>query len=264
MLLPMRSALGLIAACLLAACGGGSSPSASSATSAPPSSSAASSSVAATHQVALWFLSGTAPSRVTVDAPVTVAVARQALQLLLAGPTTAGLTTAIPVSTQLARVANDSAVLSAGFSHDLTAAHDIDAATGQIARTMLDVGGVNWVQILAAGQQVGSLLDAQMLASPDRSDHPPWIELLRAHAQGRTVSFFGTADVFEATVQVRVVSKGAVLASRTLTATCGTGCRGVFEGSLKVAAGASDLVVEAFSISAADGSEQNLVKMPVS
>ncbi len=259
----MRSVLVLIAACLLAACGGGSSPSASSATSAPPPSSA-SSSVAATHQVALWFLSGTAPSRVTVAAPVTVAVARQALELLLAGPTTAGLTTAIPASTQLARVANDSAVLSAGFSHDLTTAHDIDAATGQIARTMLDVGGVNWVQILAGGQQVGSLLDARMLASPDRSDHPPWIELLRAHAQGRTVSFFGTADVFEATVQVRVVSKGAVLASRTLTATCGTGCRGVFEGSLKVAAGASDLVVEAFSISAADGSEQNLVQMPVS
>jgi hypothetical protein len=226
---------------------------------APPSTTAA----PATHPVALWFLAGTSPSRTTVTAPQTGAVARQALELLLAGPPSAGLTTAIPSATTLTGVANVAGVLTAGFSQHLAGASHVDVASGQIARTMLELPGVDWVRIRSGGQDVGTLIDEQMLAAPDHADHAPWIELRRAQETAGRVAYYGTADVFEATLQVRLVSNGAVLSHATVNATCGSGCRGVFQGTLPVPAGAKNLVVEAYSLSAQDGSEQNLVRLPV-
>jgi hypothetical protein len=262
----VRSLPLLAAALLLAACGGSGSP---SATTAPTTSAAATAvapttatTTAGTHDVALWFLAGSTPTRTTETAPQVTAVAFQALQLLVAGPTTTTLTTAIPIGTTALRATNTAGVLTAGLSSELAHSKDVEAARGQVVRTMLEFRSVKWVQVRAGGHDVGGLQNADMLASG--RDHAPWIELLQAQEIGGRVAYFGTADVFEATVQVRLVSHGAVLAARTSTATCGTGCRGTFRGTLKVPAGASDLVVEAYSVSAKDGSEQNLVRLPVS
>jgi hypothetical protein len=248
-------------ALLLAACGGsGGGPAYQDSVPSPSSATAP-----ATHPVALWFLSGAAPSRTTVTAPKTPAVARQALQLLLAGPApSSGLTTAIPAATTLTAVANVSGVLTAGFSGQLASAPHLDRATSQIAHTMLELPGVDWVRIRSGGQDLGGLVDEQMLAASDHADHPPWIELRSAKETGGRVAYYGTADVFEASLQVRLVSNGAVLALQTVQASCGSGCRGVFSGTLPLPSNATNPVVEAYSLSAEDGSVQNLVRMPVS
>jgi hypothetical protein len=220
----------------------------------------------ATHPVKLWFLSGGQPTATTVTAPKTPAVARQALELLLAGPppSPTPLTTAIPAATTLTAVANVSGVLTAGFSAALGSAPHVDHASEQIARTMLELPGVDWVRIRSGGSDVGGLIDEQMLAASDHADHPPWIELRSAKETGGRVAYYGTADVFEASVQVRLVSNGAVLAFQTVQASCGSGCRGVFQGTLPLPSNAANPVVEAYSLSAEDGSEQNLVRLPVS
>jgi hypothetical protein len=252
------------AALLLAACGGSAGGDATTTPAAPGTTTAPASTVA-THPVALWFLNGTAPTRTTVTAPQTPGVARQALELLLAGPPAGGgLTTAIPAATTLTGVVNTSGVLTAGFSADLSKAAHLDLPLEQIARTSLEFPDVKWVQVRSGGADVGQgLVDRRMLDSADHSDQPPWIELLSAQDLGGHVAYYGTADVFEATLQVRLTSNGAVLAQETVHASCGSGCRGVFRGTLPLPPNAPNPVVEAYSLSAEDGSTQNLVRLPV-
>ena len=90
------------------------------------------------------------------------------------------------------------------------------------------------------------------------------IELTAVEVVGSSVAFVGNADVFEATVQVRLRQGGQVIAETFVTATCGTGCRGDFEGSIDAAAGVDGLAtLELFTVDAADGSERDLVRRDV-
>lgn len=79
------------------------------------------------------------------------------------------------------------------------------------------------------------------------------------------VTIAGTADVFEATVSIRILDEsGAELASTFTTATCGTGCRGTYSEDVfffveRRQAG----MIEVFESSAEDGSQLNLVSIPV-
>jgi hypothetical protein len=80
-----------------------------------------------------------------------------------------------------------------------------------------------------------------------------------------TAHIVGSADVFEATVSIKILdARGRVIAESVTTATCGTGCRGDY---------ATDLVfsvdhrqpgtVQVFEVSAKDGSMINTVEVPV-
>ena len=75
----------------------------------------------------------------------------------------------------------------------------------------------------------------------------------------------GTADVFEATVSIRILgSDGGELAAAFATATCGSGCRGRF--SVDVFFFTERLqngTIEVFESSADDGSPLHLVSIPV-
>jgi len=79
------------------------------------------------------------------------------------------------------------------------------------------------------------------------------------------VKISGTADVFEATVHVRVLGSGGLeLAARFTTATCGSGCRGEFSTKLSFfIEKTQDGTIEVFESSAEDGSPVNLVSVPV-
>ncbi len=73
----------------------------------------------------------------------------------------------------------------------------------------------------------------------------------------------GTANTFEATLQVAIADRGGrELVQRTVTATSGNGQRGTFEVSLPVDE-AGDLLVVAYEHSAEDGSVVNRVEVPV-
>jgi hypothetical protein len=72
----------------------------------------------------------------------------------------------------------------------------------------------------------------------------------------------GTASVFEATLVVELVQGGQVLQRKTVTASTGAPERGTFSTSFQTNA-TGDASIVAFSPSAADGSEQHRVEVPV-
>jgi hypothetical protein len=79
------------------------------------------------------------------------------------------------------------------------------------------------------------------------------------------VTIAGTADVFEATVSIRILDEdGGELAAAFTTATCGSGCRGRFSTDLFFFVDQTQNgAIEAFESSAEDGSPINLVSIPV-
>jgi hypothetical protein len=79
------------------------------------------------------------------------------------------------------------------------------------------------------------------------------------------VTIAGTADVFEATVSVRILdASGTELAAGFATATCGSGCRGEFSTSLAFFTPTRQPgSIEVFESSAVDGSPIHLVRIPV-
>jgi hypothetical protein len=82
---------------------------------------------------------------------------------------------------------------------------------------------------------------------------------------GSPIEISGTADVFEATVSLRLLDEDRLqIASAVTTATCGTGCRGSFGASLAYHVDHEQWgTVEAYEASAKDGSAINVVDVPV-
>ena len=77
----------------------------------------------------------------------------------------------------------------------------------------------------------------------------------------QTFHVSGTASVFEATFVVQLVRDGKVLSKQTVTASEGAPGRGTFDATFTASPGA--LVVVAFAPSAADGTPQHEVDVPV-
>jgi Immunoglobulin-like domain of bacterial spore germination len=107
--------------------------------------------------------------------------------------------------------------------------------------------------------------------SPAVSSAPPGAAaiVVEAPLPGEEVSapvrIAGNADVFEATVGIRILdAEGTELAATFATATCGSGCRGGF--STEVFFFTSERqngTIEVFEPSAEDGSQLHLVTIPV-
>lgn len=112
-----------------------------------------------------------------------------------------------------------------------------------------------------------SASEAIGMPDPTSGEVPPIV--VRTPLNGDLVSspltIAGTADVFEATVSVRILdARGRELASGFATATCGSGCRGRYRTKLffftpERQAG----TVEVYESSAEDGSQLFLVTIPV-
>jgi hypothetical protein len=79
------------------------------------------------------------------------------------------------------------------------------------------------------------------------------------------VRIAGTADVFEATVSIRILgADGEELAATFATATCGSGCRGAYSEEVFFFTDRREAgTVEVFETSAEDGSPIHLVSVPV-
>lgn len=71
----------------------------------------------------------------------------------------------------------------------------------------------------------------------------------------------GTASVFEATLVVQLVRDGEVMDKQTVTASAGAPARGTFSTTLHGSPG--DATIQAFTPSAADGTPQHEVDVPV-
>ncbi len=216
----------------------------------------------ATHDLGVWFMKDAALTRVAVpDSTGGPGAERRALETLLAGPP-AGYESDVASGTKLESI--DIADTIATIK--LSGRTPVDRGLEQIVATLTDFENVNWVRF---GVEEG-LVD-RTLASGAVDAAPP-IELVRAQLSGGAIHLAGTADTFEANVQLRLMQGTKELAHTFVTATCGTGCRGSFEGDLDVPAGVGadqvtggvttaydPLRLEAYTLSAEDGSERDVV-----
>ncbi len=104
-------------------------------------------------------------------------------------------------------------------------------------------------------------------AIPDGAELPPIAVALpiAGTVVHSPIAITGTANVFEATVSIRVLdANGEVIAQAFTTATCGTGCRGDFSTKVEVPIDAEQPgTIQVFESSAQDGSMTNTVEIPV-
>jgi hypothetical protein len=107
--------------------------------------------------------------------------------------------------------------------------------------------------------------------SPPPTIPPPGIAAISVTAPvpGETitspVTISGTADVFEAVVSYRILdAHGTVVSEGTTMATCGSGCRGAFSVRARfTVAHQQPGTIQVFEVSTKDGSDTQLVEVPV-
>ena len=237
----------------------------------------------------LWFVSddrlswgstlmgGELAAELAGDDPV-AQLAAYWLEILLGGPSgpvqEVGDTSAIPDETELLGVSRDDSVLNVDVSSRFESGGSegsMQLRLGQLVYTGTQFEGVEAVQVLIDGERVDSIggVDvSEPLVRRDFEDVAPLIVVESpkpgAEAAG-SVTVSGFANVFEATVNFRVLDRdGEVVVEDFTTATCGSGCWGDFstEVTFDVAERQRGRV-EVFTYSAEDGSEQDLVSIPV-
>jgi hypothetical protein len=246
---PLLAVLAVIAA----GCGGGTS-------GAPPPATTAKA-VTATNtgplELRVYLLRKGFVAPVARSVPRTEAVARAAVEELLAGPTAAerdaGLTTDVPAGAELRGLTIEGGTATVDLSKSFAA-----AAQAQLVYTLTQFPTISSVRF-------ADLLD-HATARDDYEELTPPL-LVESPLPGETVAsplrISGTANAYEATFQAELLdASGAVLVHKMVMATSGSGQRGTFEETLSYTGdGAGKLVV--YEDSAADGSRIHQVEIPL-
>jgi germination protein M len=203
-----------------------------------------------------------------------------ALTRLLEGPNgeeaDAGLGTAIPGGVDLNGLSIGGGVATVDLSSDFEAGGGSLAETLQLAQvvyTITQFDTVDSVRFELDGDPVeffgGHGIDVR---SPQtRQDYDDYVALVIVMSPtigervDNPVSISGTANVFEATVSIRIRdADGDVVASTFTTATCGTGCRGTYSATVSYTVSQEQAgTIEVFESSAQDGSPLHMVSIPV-
>jgi len=202
--------------------------------------------------------------------PLVPAVGQLALDALVAGPNAAEV--AASVRSEIAPgIAADITSLAGGVATvDLdpqffqAAASGSALRRGQVVYTLTQYSTISSISFTRGGATVydhpwsrkdfAGLLPAITVESPtigQRVSSP--------------VTVSGTANVFEATVSLRILDASGNEIARTFTqASCGTGCRGDYSVSVLYTIGSEQRgTVEVYEVSAKDGSAINVVDIPV-
>jgi hypothetical protein len=211
--------------------------------------------------------------------PFTPAVGTRALEALLDGPTqterAANLGTAINPGTSLHGLTiDDSGVatvdLDAAFVDQETPAIAV-GSLAQIIYTLTQFDRIQGVVFEVDGRPLTNFGGFEIDGAQRRAnfaDQLPAI-LVESPEMGDRVSsplrVSGTADVFEAVVSIAILDQqGRVIASTFTMATCGTGCRGTFSTDVAYDVAATQHgTIRVYEVSAMDGSEINVVNIPV-
>jgi hypothetical protein len=203
---------------------------------------------------------------VTVTVPFTKAVARAALEQLLAGPG-ADFHTAIPRGVELEDVSIDDGVATARFSAKLGT--PTRQEQGQIVSTLTQFPSVHAARIEVDGEPVALQdEDGADLTRPARA--ADYADLARGAFivvdepdDGATVSspvdVSGTAIAFEATIAVDIRQGDEVVDTKTITASAGAPQRGTWSTKLDVPAG--DVTLSFYEPSAEDGSHLHVTEV---
>jgi hypothetical protein len=197
--------------------------------------------------------------------PFTPAVGTRALEALLEGPTAAeraaNLGTTINAGTRLNGLTIDDGVatvdLDATFVGEETPAIAV-GSLAQIVFTLTQFDRIEGVVFEVDGAQrrtnFADQLPAILVQSPGIGERV-----------SSAVHISGTANVFEAVVSIAILDQnGKVIASTFTMATCGTGCRGTWDTDVTYDVDATQPgTIRVYEVSAMDGSEINVVNIPV-
>jgi germination protein M len=256
---------------------GSAVPSSPGASAGPPTSAAP-----AVTTFAVYFFRGDRLVPVQRTIPRTVAVARAALQQLLAGPTrvesagAAGLTSSVPSSSRLLDVAIADGTATVDLSGQFESGGGSASMFGRLAQvvyTVTQFPSVTGVAFRLDGQPVTTFSsEGIVLSGPSvRADYRDYLPAIFVDAPawgtrlGNPAHVAGLANVFEAQFSVEIsTASGTVIASRNVMASCGTGCWGTFDVTIPYAVDREQPGwVTAFDLSARDGSRENVASYPV-
>jgi len=206
--------------------------------------------------------------------PETKAVARAAMDALLAGPNGAEMSispamyTTIPEGTRLLDISIADGVATVDLSKEFKAAKASfqgSSANAQVVYTLTQFPTVKLVRIEIDGVSQGGAFgrsDFQEIGLLPAIfvDRPAW-----GAALGNPGRVSGLANVFEARFRVQVLDAGgSVLVDQPVDASCGTGCWGRFATDVAYrVAKAQYGTLRVFDLSAKDGSPENVTEYRV-
>ena len=212
--------------------------------------------------------------------PKTTGVARAAMEALLDGDKILGdysqLSTAIPDGTSLLGIAIKNGVATVDLSRQFESGGGSASATyrlGQVVYTLTQFSTVRAVLFQVEGRTVttfgpeGIVLDGPQRRA-DFEDQLPSTFVDRpafGAAAGNPARVTGTSNVFEATFRVALLDGSRkVLVDQMAMATCGTGCRGTFDVTLRYDVPKAQWgTLRTYFGSAKDGSPQDIRDYPV-
>ena len=210
------------------------------------------------------------------EVPATVAVGRAAMEELLAGPSgwdlaqPTPMTTTIPSGTSLLGLSIADDIATVDLSAEFQSGGGSESITGRVAQvvyTLTQFPTVDQVLFEIDGQPVSVLGgEGLMLDQPVGRgsfyeslpeifvDRPAW-----GAAIGNPARVTGLTRVFEATFRVAILDQsGRVLADERAMATCGTGCWGSFDVTLRYSVTKAQWgTLRVYDLSAKDGSPEN-------
>ena len=210
--------------------------------------------------------------------PFTPAVGARALEALLEGPTSAeraaDLGTTINAGTRLNGLTIDDGVAAVDLDGTFVGEETPAIAVGslsQIVFTLTQFDRIEGVVFEVDGSPLTNFGGYEIDGAQRRehfADQLPFI-LVEDPPIGERVSspvhIGGTADVFEAVVSIAILDQnGKVIASTFTMATCGTGCRGMWETDVAYDVSSTQRgTIRVYEVSAMDGSKINVVNIPV-
>jgi hypothetical protein len=212
--------------------------------------------------------------------PKTDTPAKAAMEELLKGVTPdesgAQLSSAIPAGTTLNGVTIDQGVATVDLSRTFESGGgslSMSERVAQVVYTLTQFASVTSVRFELDGTAVTSIGGEGVVVDPPQT-RADWESMTPAILVESPLPFAtlaspvhvtGTANTFEATFQIRLTdSSGSKLYDHFATATSGTGTRGTFEETISFSTanhGPGTLTV--YELSAKDGSEINVVSIPV-
>jgi hypothetical protein len=229
------------------------------ATSTPSASPNATNSPARLFSFQVWMTQGGPLFETKRTEPFDVAVGKLALTALLKGPTPAeaalDVRSAIPQGTTLTITSLAAGTATVGASPPLP----LRTAKAQVVFTLTQYANIQKVRF--AGDPATYTRRNLEWALPAITVESPSI----GQQVSSPIRVSGTANVFEGTVNVRVLDANQhKLAETFTTATCGSGCRGDYSASLRYHVDHQQTgYVSVFDYSAQDGSMENTVTIPV-
>jgi hypothetical protein len=230
-------------------------------------------------QLRVYFLRDGVVAPVAREVPATQAVARAALEQLVAGPTAEDqdldVSTDVPADTKIngITIADGQATVDLSHSFIEGAEASLSSRLAQVVYTLTQFPTVDTVAFEVDGKRLTTATDgtgAPLQGPATRADYEsltPAI-LVESPMPHETVSspitIRGTANTFEATFQVEVLDEaGVVVGKRFVTATSGNGQRGTFRADVKVAAGPGPIRLVVYEDSAESGKRIHEVEIPL-